>query len=475
MAKGILCCKGVFGLMAILYQAMLDIINNKNRLFNLSFQRKSNFANQCAADRGVCMKTTLGLDLGSQSLGWALISQKTVASHPFIRVEAIGSHIFEPGMDGDIHTGREESRNATRRSKRLLRRQYDRRRRRMTKIRNLLLKAGLLPKEKDFAQAILKIDAHALLMLGKTKGVNKQTLAHVAPFALRARALDAKLEPHLLGRAFYHLAQRRGFQSNRKEKLKGGKEDESGVVKQGIDHLKGEMVKSKARTLGEFFAGIDPEISRIRERYTDRAMFKGEFDAIWTAQKKYHPGILNDELYGALEKAFFFQRKLKSVRHLVGDCAYEKGAKRCPWYRPEAQRFRILQAVNNLRIIPVDGLSRPLNDSERSVLLNKLDKTESLSFAHAKKLLGYKAKTVVFDLEEGGEKRFMGNTTQAKLLGVLGDQWLGWDDKQQEKVLQDLVSVEKEEVLRKRGTVYGLDGSILDDFCELVLELTAAF
>ena len=414
--------------------------------------------------------TTLGLDLGAQSLGWTLIRQKAGEGSPCIRVEDMGSHVFEAGMDGDIHSGREESRNATRRSKRLLRRQYDRRRRRMSKIRNLLQKAGLLPKEKDIAKAILKIDAQTLIMLGKVKGVNKQTLAHVAPYALRARALDAKLDAHFLGRAFYHLSQRRGFLSNRKEKLKGGDEDEAGVVKQGIEHLADEMKKAKARTLGEFFAGIDPEASRIRERYTHRDMFVAEFDAIWKKQQRYHPEILTEEFYRELHKAFFFQRKLKTVRHLVGDCAYEKNAKRCPWYRPEAQRFRILQVVNNLRIIPADGLPRPLGEAEQAALRSELEKTESLSFAQAKKIMGYKAKSVTFDLEEGGEKRFLGNTTNAKMLKVFGEQWLKWDEAQQERVLQDLVSVEKDEVLRRRGVAYGLQGLALEEFCEMVME-----
>ncbi|NCC57667.1 MAG: type II CRISPR RNA-guided endonuclease Cas9, partial [Synergistales bacterium] len=414
--------------------------------------------------------TTLGLDLGAQSLGWALTAQQAVLGKPCIRVEAMGAHVFEAGMEGDIHSGREESRNATRRQKRLLRRQYDRRRRRMTKIRNLLQKHGLLPEERDFAKALLKLDAQTLLMLGKVKGVNKQTLAHVAPYALRARALDAKLEPFLLGRALYHLAQRRGFQSNRKEKLKGGKEEEAGVVKQGIEDLAGKMKAAKARTLGEYFAGLDPEVCRIRERYTDREMYKAEFESIWKKQKKHHAALLADGFHDSLYKAFFFQRKLKTVRHLVGDCAYEKNAKRCPWYRPEAQRFRILQTVNNLHLISSEGVPRCLTEDERNTLLGVLDRQASLPFKEAKKLLGFKPREILFDLEDGGEKRLLGNTTQAKMLGLFGDQWLEWEETQQEKVLQDLVSVEKEEILCKRGQAYGLEGAALDDFCDLVLE-----
>jgi hypothetical protein len=56
MAKGILCCKGVLGLMAVFYHAWLDITKQKNIFFNLSFQWKSKIANYCAADQGYTPK-----------------------------------------------------------------------------------------------------------------------------------------------------------------------------------------------------------------------------------------------------------------------------------------------------------------------------------------------------------------------------------------------------------------------------------
>ena len=65
--------------------------------------------------------------------------------------------------------------------------------------------------------------------------------------------------------ALYHLAQRRGFLSNRK----AAKDDEDlGVVKKGISELADLMSDAKARTLGEYFASLDPEEARIRGRWT---------------------------------------------------------------------------------------------------------------------------------------------------------------------------------------------------------------
>ena len=44
----------------------------------------------------------------------------------------------------------------------------------------------------------------------------RKKLEQLDPYELRAAALDRPLEPHALGRALFHLDQRRGFKSNRK-------------------------------------------------------------------------------------------------------------------------------------------------------------------------------------------------------------------------------------------------------------------
>src|SRR5262249_43460508 len=66
---------------------------------------------------------------------------------------------------------------------------------------------------------------------------------------LRAQALDRALPAHHVGRALFHLNQRRGFLSNRKAEKK---EDDKGAIKQAASRLKEAMAAEKARTLGEF-------------------------------------------------------------------------------------------------------------------------------------------------------------------------------------------------------------------------------
>ena len=76
----------------------------------------------------------LGLDLGTNSLGWALLKCDPATKNITGIIDA-GSRVFEAGMDGDIVKGRAESRCAARRDARSIRRNLERRRRRMRKLR----------------------------------------------------------------------------------------------------------------------------------------------------------------------------------------------------------------------------------------------------------------------------------------------------------------------------------------------------
>ncbi|MDE3168744.1 MAG: hypothetical protein KGL75_01270, partial [Acidobacteriota bacterium] len=84
----------------------------------------------------------LGIDLGSNSLGWAVMALVDGEPHHLIRA---GVRVFEAGMEGDIASGREESRNLKRRQMRMQRRQTWRRSRRLRKIFRTLQRFGLLP------------------------------------------------------------------------------------------------------------------------------------------------------------------------------------------------------------------------------------------------------------------------------------------------------------------------------------------
>ena len=129
----------------------------------------------------------LGLDVGPNSVGWALVDEGKKS------IMGAGVRVFPEGVDRDQQGG-EKSKSQTRRDARGMRRQVARRSRRKRQLHDLLVQAHLLPSDKDQLPAVLAPN----------------------PYELRSRALDVKLEPYEIGRVLLHLNQRRGFLSNRK-------------------------------------------------------------------------------------------------------------------------------------------------------------------------------------------------------------------------------------------------------------------
>lgn len=410
----------------------------------------------------------LGLDLGVSSIGWAcvalgpdgparfrgLLSSGEAAS----RKPSLGVRIFDAGVENLGQGEREETRNVARRTARLMRRQTERRARRMSKLFRLLQQAGLLPRQSaatsppsatraeardDLLKALdLTLVAELLPLVAPQ---NRGRLQQHLPYVLRARALDAPLTAHQLGRALYHLAQRRGFRSNRRADRDGRRGEDQGAVKKAISALAAEMAapnpatgKPRARTLGEFLSTFEPGEARLRGRWTARAMYEQEFDSIWSAQAPLHPGLLTEDLRRRLRHAIFHQRPLKSQRHLVGECDIEDGStyrlpsgellrtgrrRRAPACLPDAQRFRLLQTVNDLRVVrtPWDA-GRTLSAEGRAALMEALETAESLTVARARKCAGL-GQGETFSIERGGEKRLLGNATSARFREVLGGEW----------------------------------------------------
>lgn len=218
---------------------------------------------------------TLGIDLGSSSIGWALVHLDS-SGKPAALVKA-GVRIFDPGVAGtdlDIQQGKDGSKAADRRKARLQRRQLRRRSARRRDFFELLQENALLP---PYPQSMPSVAPHRLNALKSAArheilseldarlyakwrqqmhDAQLPAADHVLPYFLRASALRAGLAPYEFGRALYHLIQRRGFKSNRQETSKNRDDEEKkGEVYAGIDELS--RAKS-SQTLGQFFAHLDP-------------------------------------------------------------------------------------------------------------------------------------------------------------------------------------------------------------------------
>jgi len=428
----------------------------------------------------------LGIDLGTNSLGWAIIG--LIDGEPANLIRA-GVRVFDAGMEGDIESGQEQSKNLKRREARSHRRQLWRRARRMTKTFNLLRKFGLLPsgdastpeKRQDLINALDNTIRSSNWFKTKASSGDHSEPEQTLPYILRAAALDEPLEPHHLGRALYHLAQRRGFLSGRLKPAK--KEDDEGAVKKGISELRKAIEETHARTLGEHLAHVSPTERRIRgpEAWTARSMYEEEFEKIWAAQASHHPTLLDDERKKQIRQAVFFQRRLRFDPDTVGQCELEPGERRAPAYLLTAQRFRLLQRVNDLQIEEQSKAPRYLTPEERAKLSDALELQGDLSFhkdrkangrvlASVRKLLGL-PKDVSFNLQRGGEEKMPGNRTTSEFNAVFGDRWLEMSAEEHNQAILDVLSIHKPEALKRRASGHWkLDEQGADRFCELSLE-----
>ncbi len=418
----------------------------------------------------------LGIDLGPTSIGWALV--ECTKTDKLKGIIDMGVRRFDAGVSGDIEGGRDESRATQRRMARGPRRQIWRRKRRSRIIFRTLSHFGLLPNVEDTADA----RHEALLALDRDlakQNANQQSRIemHLLPYLLRANGLDRKLNPFELGRALYHLSQRRGFQSNRKT---AASEDDLGVVKQGITDLENEIAQSDSRTLGEYFASLDPEEmqSRIRGRWTARGMFKQEFNALLDAQTPHHKKILTDEFRSKLFGLFFDQRPLKSQRHLINKCELTPSKRCAPIASLIAQRFRMVQKVNDLVVIAPDGELLKIEKDQRESLLAELEEKGDLSWTAVRKLLGINRKLpgyerkYHFNFEEGGEKKLVGNRTNAKIGEKIPEKWNALTATEKAVVVDEILSFSSTDALAVRlQKTLDLRPAEADNLSRVVLEI----
>ncbi len=400
----------------------------------------------------------LGIDLGVASVGLALIETR------FGEICHSSVRIFSEGMTGsekDWENGKEVSNATVRREARGQRRQTERRKRRIKKVFHLLRSYDWLP---DVSGPNIQDALNALDL----ELANRYGQHHNLPYFLRARGLDEKLSLTELGRAIYHLAQRRGFLSNRK--LAPKKDDDMGKVYAGIDSLREEVSSSGKRTLGEYFASLDPEEQKIRGRYTYRDMYVQEFQHLWAAQQNHHPEELTAVRQATLFRALFFQRPLKDQSHLIGHCDLEEKEQRAPMYLLSVQRYRFLTALNNLRLAGPGAVSREISADERQAIIEKLGQCAKLSFTEIRKMLGV-PKTFKFSIEEGGETKIPGNLTASLIYGVCPALWTGLDQASRDRLVDVLKRLESVESLDDRALALRNHWDVSDDEIDKLLSL----
>ena len=381
-------------------------------------------------------KHVLGLDLGVGSIGWCLIALD--AQGDPAEILGMGSRVvpLNNATDAaDFSIGKAFTANQERTARRTMRRGFARYQLRRYRLRRELEKVGMLP------------DA-ALIQL---------PLMELWELRERAATVGECLTLPELGRVLCHINQKRGYRHVKSDAAaivgdEGEKKKDSNSAYLAGIRANDEKLQDEHKTVGQYFAeqlrqsqsesptgGIS---YRIKDQIFSRQRYIDEYDQIMAAQRVHYPDILTDAFIRMLrDEVIFMQRPLKSCKHLVSLCEFEKqekvmriqqddgkggrqlverkvkfGPKVAPKSSPLFQLCRIYEAVNNIRLTRPDGSPRDITPEERDKIVAHLQSSASLSFAALKKLLKEKALIADQLTTKSGLK---GNSTRVALAAAL--------------------------------------------------------
>ena len=311
------------------------------------------------------MTKILGIDTGTNSLGWAIVKKQADEYHLLDK----GVNIFQEGVK--IEKGIESSKAAERTAHKAARVRNYRIKLRKIRLLRILSDAHLCPplSKAELSAWRLKKEYPKNELFMQWQSTDDES--EKTPYAYRHKCLHNCLDfssvtdRYILGRAFYHMIQRRGFLSNRKDQSA----DDTGKVKESISNLTQEMHDAGYEYLGDYFYSLYNKGEKIRNHYTARnEHYLAEFKAI--CEKQDLDKNLGSEVVRQIEKAIFYQRPLKSQKGQVGKCVYEKNKTRCPSSHPMYEEFRMLSFINNIKIqTPNDDALRSLSAEERELIM----------------------------------------------------------------------------------------------------------
>ncbi|MCW4453125.1 type II CRISPR RNA-guided endonuclease Cas9 [Kaistella sp. BT6-1-3] len=191
-------------------------------------------------------KNILGLDLGTNSIGWALIKQDFENKQG--EILGMGSRIIPMGAElSKFEQGQAQTKNANRRIARGTRKLNKRYKQRRNKLIYILQQLGMLPNQIKLVNEFSdpnRLDKISILPISK----NQQQLTAFDLIELRVKALTEKIELEELGKIIYKYNQLRGYSGGNSEPEKEDSNDDENLEKEKTNESF--VVFSKILSLG---------------------------------------------------------------------------------------------------------------------------------------------------------------------------------------------------------------------------------
>ncbi len=326
-------------------------------------------------------KYSLGLDIGTSSIGWAVLDLDKK------RIHDLGVRIFE--RPEDPQNG--DSLAKPRRDARSARHRLRRRRQRLNHLKQFFIDQNILTKDQVEKVLDCKSDFNKLDV-----------------YELRAKALAEELSPEELLKALYQIAKRRGFKSNRKVVEESDKE--GGRVTSALKANEKFLADNNYTTVGDALSRDEKfalHKRNKRDNYTNsfaRDDFLRELEAIVKTQRNYAlkntpEQAISELIYGIDDgqvtnvSAIMYQRPFMTkelIEKMVGSCTFEKDEKRAPKASYSFEVFRLASDLSHLVFIPRDASKRQAKRDNLEVRLSPEQISKVIDVAKSQKSLTYK-------------------------------------------------------------------------------------
>lgn len=220
------------------------------------------------------MKKILGLDLGTNSIGWAVVNEKENDNEQSSIVR-LGVRVNPLTVDeiANFEKGKSITTNAERTSKRSMRRNLQRYKLRRDHLIHIL-------KENGFIDDDTILSEHG----------NNTTFQ---TYWLRAKAATEKISLVEFARVLLQINKKRGYKSNRK-----AKSTEEGQLIDGMEMAK--IMYEDDLTPGQLSLQLLEKGKKYLPEFY-RSDLKAEFNKIWNCQQPFYPDILTEEMKAELK------------------------------------------------------------------------------------------------------------------------------------------------------------------------------
>ncbi len=223
------------------------------------------------------MKRILGLDLGTTSIGWAVVNQAE-SDNENSSIEKLGVRLNTLTVDEEqnFDKGRSITTTADRTLKRSMRRNLSRYKQRRERLLYLLNKHHIID--------------DATILCEDGAGTTFDTLR------LRAKAVTEKISLGELARVLISINKKRGYKSNRKAR----NDEESGQLIDGMEIAR--FLYENNLTPGQYgYSLLNKKKKYVPTFYASD--LRNEFDLIWQTQSSFYPEVLTDALKESLKEA----------------------------------------------------------------------------------------------------------------------------------------------------------------------------